>query len=358
MTEKNKDAANFEKMIRFESPAWIPAEIRLLPATWFRYGGALEEIVLSHPALFPNYKQGDYTRIELSTSYRAGTWVDIFGTTWENIQEGLEANPQLESAPFQNWEDWDAFELPDPLQVDLFGEAIDWDERKARVDQAQARGDLAAGMLWHGAMYMRLYYLRGYENFMIDVATQEPRLIDLINGILHFNTCLIKKWIEIGVDFFDFADDLGIQKGLPISPRAWRQYLKPCFAQMFGLCRDHDVYVALHTDGHILDIIPDLIDCGVQLLNPQVGPNTLEGLARTCKGRVALKLDLDRQMIPFATSHQVRDHIHQAVDLLAQPEGGFMFYAGCSYDFPLKNIETIFATLQDLGCRSYIPGER
>jgi hypothetical protein len=356
MADKDLAADNFQKMILFESPEWMPAEIRLLPATWSRYGEALEEIVLSHPVLFPGYRKGDYKRIELSTSYRLGKWVDIFGTTWENIEEGLEANPQLDNAPLQSWDDWNDYKLPDPMRFDLFGEAIDWDERKAYIERAKERGDLAVGTLWHGAMYMRLYYVRGYENFMIDVATQEPRLDKLIERILHFNTRLIKQWIEIGVEYFDFADDLGIQKGLPISPDAWRHYLKPCFGEMFGLCRDHDVLVGLHTDGHILDIIPDLIECGVQLLNPQVRPNTLDGLAKSCKGKVALKLDLDRQLIPFATRHQVRDHIHQAVDILALPEGGLMFYAGCSHDFPLENIETIVSTLEDLGCRGYIPG--
>jgi hypothetical protein len=205
-------------------------------------------------------------------------------------------------------------------------------------------------------MYMRLYYLRGFENFMLDVAAKDPRLDELIEKVLHFNMRLVEKWIEIGVEYIDFRDDLGFQTSLPINPKAWRRYLKPCFAQMFGLCREHDVYVGLHTDGYILDIIPDLIECGVQLLNPQVRPNTIESLAEYCKGKVALKLDLDRQLFPFATGQQLRDHIHQVVDVLAQPEGGLMLYAECSRDVPLENIDTICATLEDIGCRGYEPG--
>jgi hypothetical protein len=204
-------------------------------------------------------------------------------------------------------------------------------------------------------MYMRLYYVRGYENFMVDVAKNEPRLQALIERILSFNARVVQKWVEIGVNYFDFRDDLGIQKGLPISPESWRRYIKPSFAHLFGLCRDQDVYVALHTDGHILDIIPDLIECGVQLLNPQVRPNTLEGLADRCKGKVALKLDLDRQLFPFATPQQLRGHIHQAVDTLALPEGGLMLLAELNYDVPLENIESILSTLDELGCRGYKP---
>ena len=357
MTPKNKDAENYLKMINFDHPEWLPAQVSVIPATWFHYGEAFEELVLSHPALFPNYTKGDFRNIELAQSYRAGKWVDIFGTIWENIEEGQEANPILDEPPLGDWNDWEAYKLPDPLEVDLFGENINWEERTSQVERVKAQGDLAAGSLWHGATYMRLYYVRGYENFMIDVATREPRLQKLIDLVLGFNARLVNKWVDIGVDYFDFRDDLGTQKALPISPTSWRQYVKPSFSHLFGLCREQGVYVGLHTDGHILDIIPDLIECGVQLLNPQVRPNTLAGLAQACKGKVALKLDLDRQLFPFATPKEIRDHIHQAVDTLYLPEGGLMLLAECSFDVPLENIETILVTLEELGCRGYKPFE-
>ena len=82
-----------------------------------------------------------------------------------------------------------------------------------------------------------------------------------------------------------FGDDLGMQASLPMSPEKWRQYLKPCFAQIYKPVRDAGHYVYMHTDGHIVEIIPDLIDCGVNVLNPQVGANGLENLARACKGK-------------------------------------------------------------------------
>jgi len=124
---------------------------------------------------------------------------------------------------------------------------------------------------------------------------------------------------------------------------------------MFGTCRDQSVYVGLHTDGYILDIVPDLIECGVQLLNPQVRPNSLKGLAEYCKGKVAIKLDLDRQLFPFATKRQIQDHINEAIDMLVLPEGGLMLYAECNRDVPLENIETIVVTLEQFGCRGYQP---
>ena len=74
---------------------------------------------------------------------------------------------------------------------------------------------------------------------------------------------------------------------------------------MYGRCRENGIYTYQHTDGYILDIIPDLLECGLNILNPQVRPNTLEGLKKICKGKVEVDLDLDRQLFPFATKEQL-----------------------------------------------------
>ncbi|HIE44333.1 MAG TPA: hypothetical protein EYP78_06025, partial [Candidatus Omnitrophica bacterium] len=173
----------------------------------------------------------------------------------------------------------------------------------------------------------------------------------LIEMVLDYNLKLIERWIEIGAEMMNFGDDLGLQRSLPISPADWRHYLKSCFAQMFGRCRAHKVYVSLHTDGHILDIVEDLIECGVNILNPQIRANTLEGIKKYCKGRVAINLDLDRQLFPFATHSQLKDHIEEVIDTLALPEGGLMLHVECEPDVPLENINTICTILERFGCR-------
>ena len=349
--QKRGEVVNFLKVINFDYPEWIPAFVSLMPATWLKYKEELERIVLSHPILFPGYREGDFQRMELPRAYKRGRWVDVWGITWDNIEEGLDSAPVEELAPLRNWDKIEEYKVPDPLKYDWYGEEIDWEERRKALERAKAQGYLARGSLVHGAMYMQLYYLRGFTNFMMDIATKDPRLDVLIGMVLDYNLKLIEKWIEVGVEIMYFGDDLGLQKSLPISPTDWRHYLKPCFAQMFGKCRENDVYVYLHTDGYILDIIPDLIECGVNILNPQIRPNTLEGIKKYCKGKVAIHLDLDRQLFPFATKSQLQEHVKQAIDALALPEGGLMLHAECEPDVPLENIETICQTLEDFGCR-------
>ncbi len=102
----------------------------------------------------------------------------------------------------------------------------------------------------------------------------------------------------------------------------------------------------MHTDGHIVEIIPDLIDCGVNVVNPQVRANGIDALAATGKGKVCVDLDLDRQLFPFCTPQDVDDHIHEAVAKLGSPAGGLWLKAEIGMDIPLENIEAIFCALE------------
>ena len=119
-------------------------------------------------------------------------------------------------------------------------------------------------------MYLRLADLRGFEEIMIDFAEDAPELRMLIDIVLNHNIAKLEKLLEQrrppGLLFF--GDDLGMQTSLAMGPEKWRQYLKPCFAKLYGRCHEAGFDVFMHTDGHIHEIIPDLIECGVNVINP------------------------------------------------------------------------------------------
>ncbi|HPP12893.1 MAG TPA: hypothetical protein PKW42_09195, partial [bacterium] len=68
--------------------------------------------------------------------------------------------------------------------------------------------------------------------------------------------------------------------------------------------------------------------------------------------KVAVRLDLDRQLFPFATPTELREHIEEAVAQLFLPEGGLLLSAECGPDVPLNNIAAICEILKELGCRA------
>ncbi|MBN1249945.1 MAG: hypothetical protein JXC32_19940, partial [Anaerolineae bacterium] len=274
-----------------------------------------------HPALFG--AQGgarDYDAIHTAT-YVQGEHVDVWGCVWSNLKSGMEAI--VTGHPVPTRADVHTLQVP----------------------------EIDAGFP-HGFMYLRLQDLRGFEELMIDFGEEPPELQMLIDKVLAYNLRqgrnLLQALQEQGRTgtIVTFGDDLGMQLQLPISPRMWRKYLKPCFAAIYQPFRDAGFYVYMHTDGHIIEIIPDLVDCGVNVVNPQVGANGLAALARSCKGKVCVDLDLDRQMFPFATPRQIDDHVREAVEVLGAPEGGLWLKAEIGEDVPLANIAAIFEALE------------
>ena len=125
-----------------------------------------------------------------------------------------------------------------------------------------------------------------------------------------------------------------------------RRYLKLCFCQIYELFKGAGHYVYMHSDGHILEIIPDLVECGIDVINPQVGANGLENLAKVCKGKVCVTLDLDRQKFPFWNPDDIDQPVKDAVEILGSPEGGLWHHAEIRDDIPLENVKAIRAALE------------
>ena len=307
---------DFMKAMKFEYPERIPVRVSLLPATWMKYREDLEDIVSRHPLIFGEYagKKHDYS--EKPLTYNEGEHVDAWGCVWSNIHDGMEAIVTHHPVPTR-----EAVHSLKAPEVDIG--------------------------LPHGFMYLRLADLRGFEELMIDFAEEPPELDMLIDIVLEYNLRqldIILKNTSSQVMYF--GDDLGMQHSLPISPEKWRKYLKPCYMKMYGRCREAGKYVYMHSDGCIYPIIPDLIECGVNIINPQVRANGIDNLVKVCKGKVCVDLDLDRQLFPFCTPKDIDDHVREAVEKLGAPEGGLMLIAECGPDVSLENIDAICTSLE------------
>ncbi len=348
---RNRVTLNRLKTVFFDFPEWTPAAAYFLPAVWKKYGRDLEDLVLSHPRLWPGHKRQDPSRFGEVTDVfmKAGRFTDCWGVVWENVAEGLSSHPV--AAPLSDWDALESYRPPDGLRDGPTGPREDWNALARRMAESRAAGGLAsAGPLIHGFMFMYLFYLRGFENFLIDVATDDPRLPRLIKMVEDYNFAVIRKTLECGAEWISFGDDLGMQHALPMSPAHWRKYIKPSYDRLLAPCRHAGAAVYLHTDGKIVEIIPDLVEVGVDVLNPQLRGNELEGWVRVAKGNVCLNQDLDRQLFPFATPSQLADHVAEVHDALHDPRGGLMLVAEISPDIPLANIEAIAAALEKV-CR-------
>ena len=307
--------------IRMEHPDTIPVSLFILPAAWLKYGEELQRLVDQYPQFFGGMKK-DLSRIldEMPASYRKGVHVDEWNCEWHNEHAGNEAI--VVGHPVKSEEE--VFDLKIPACRD--------------------------GRLPHGFMYLRLLDLCGFENVMIWFAEEGKTIETLIDKVLEYNLYQVAAVLPRMGPMISFGDDLGTQTGLAIGAERWRKYLKPCFRKLYGLVKAYkpSQLIYMHTDGCIWEIMPDLVECGVDMINPQFRANGLDNLIRVCRKEqvIPINLDLDRQLFPFATRSRLFDHVGQCVESLYLPEGGLGLNVELNYDIPLENMAAILDAVE------------
>jgi uroporphyrinogen decarboxylase len=320
---------NYLRNARFQGPQWIPSVIVISGASWTEHGEAMAEVVRRHPRSFPFYDP-DTLAARYSTPEPAHgegeAFTDAWGCLWHASIGGLEGI--VVGHPLADWAQLASYRAPDPL-VQWDREPADWAGAAAQVAAQRAAGAVALGGPPHGFIFDRLTYLRGFENLMLDMATQAPELRQLLDLLLTHNRTLVGQWLALGVDVVELADDLGTQSSSMISPAMVHRWLTPVYRELVELCHAADRLVAFHSDGYILNLIDQFVAAGVDIINPQDLVNGIDNLAREVKGRMCIRLDIDRQkIVPFGTRAEIRELIEAEVRVLGDPRGGLEFIAG------------------------------
>lgn len=159
-------------------------------------------------------------------------------------------------------EDLNRYVFPDPLDQGR------WEFAEQTValykNEYGIIGDLEA------CIFELAWNLVGLEKFVMDLATEEDYIPVLLDKISDYSTQCGLKMIDLGVDMIWTGDDMGTQKGMMISPDMWREYFKPRMKKMFNTFKQRkpDIKIAYHSCGAIAPIIPELIEIGLDVLNP------------------------------------------------------------------------------------------
>jgi hypothetical protein len=264
---------------------------------------------------------------------------DNWGCLWHYPGNYLDG--QVIKHPLESWENFNSYNPPDPLKN------RNWEEEKKRIEKEKKEGLISGAGVEHGFFYLRLTYLRGFENLMIDIGMKEPKLKKLIEILTEYWKVVIKKLVEFEPDIIYFADDLGHQNSLPMRPEIWRELIKPSYKEIFSICRRKNIEVYLHTDGYIVDIIPDLIESGVTVLNLQDLVNGLDNIEKQVKDKVAIDLDIDRQKITvFGKPDDIDSHIKNCIEKLGSKYGGLLLIYGAYPGTPAENIGSVIKSME------------
>jgi uroporphyrinogen decarboxylase len=254
-------------------------------------------------------------------------------------------------------EDLDRFPWFDPLDPRLF-EGLR--EAVRQVTEVQKRAavitQMAAGTMEVAA------WMRGYVDFYTDLGANHPLVAKLLSKI---NEIKLAQWSrvldEVGdcADVLMMGDDYGGQDRLLMSPKTWRKLIKPGLKEICDLLHSKsDAKVFLHCCGAIREIIPDLIEVGVDILNPiqvsAAGMDTAELKREFGKDIVFWGGGVDTQRVLWAgTPDEVRAEVRHRLDDL-MPGGGFVFAAthNIQGDVPAENLVAMWETLRECGVYS------
>lgn len=333
-----KSRERVKRAIKFQNPDRVPISHAILPAAQLKYGEALNDILaIVHEDFgweyLPDLKREDYPPL-----YKTGKNYDDFGTLWNVEMEGICGIPI--EYPLADWNKYGDYNWPD------FGAG----PPKARQYSGHMTGiseDYYARGGWI-TFFEQIQQLRGMENMLMDIAYQSKEIYRLRDDMLEFNLDYLDKWLAHEYDGLHFADDWGAQNALIISPEQWRDFFKPAYKKMFDKIKSAGLDVHFHSDGQISDIIPDLIDIGVDVLNCQASVVGLEVIKKEFAGKISFRTDLNRQSVmPFGTPDEVKSHILEVFDSLGTPDGGIIACGEIGPDIPLENIKAMYETFMN-----------
>jgi uroporphyrinogen decarboxylase len=285
------------------------------------------EVALGHDMLCTK-EMGIVNAYDISLSERVSDdeYVDDFGMIKKIIPYEGGAYAEIVKYPLADLDVWSSYQFPDPdQQPSIQRQFAEYEEGIARYGDTHAIVGGVTCTVFEGAQM-----LRGISQLMVDLYDNEDFVNELMDELVQYHFKVGKKLIDLGVDILYIGDDVGSQKNMLISPKLFRKYLRPRYDYLFREWRKirSDIIFAFHTDGHVEPIIPDLIDVGLDILNP-IQPETMDDrrLKREFGDQLSFWGGINvQQTIPFGTPADVVAEVREKFDTYGKG-GGFIISA-------------------------------
>lgn len=280
----------------------------------------------------------------------ADTYYDEWGVLW--AKAGPEAAALPACPPFQH--------LDEPVPADL--DAIEWPHPDDpgrirgladRIGAARRTTDYALVLNLPNSTFALAQRMRGFTELFEDLLT-EPAFAEALQDRI---TTIICGWAEAAlaevgdlVDGVSFADDMGIQSGAYMSPDLYRRMVMPHHARLVAAIRRHTrARVIMHSDGAIHELLPHIIEAGVEVINPvQVNAEGMdpERLKREFGRDLCFWGGVDTQrVLPFGSPEDVRAEVRRRLSDLGRG-GGYVLASvhNIQAEVPAENIVAMFET--------------
>lgn len=333
MTKKQKvfDVINFQKTLDIPYHLDFTPPVRKMLMKYYKTDD-LERAIGNYiswlscrPALDFNGKKIDETLVQ-----------DEFGVVWYGLPEnrGYVKHHPLEKP------DLSGYKFPDPYTRGRFNHL---------QDKLEKYKDLFL-LAWAGDFFERAHFLRGLNELLIDLYLNPVFVHNLLDNIMHFIVGNIIQLADLGVDGIFLSDDYGHQQSLLMSPDHWREFIKPRLKDIFAIIKSKGLLAFLHSCGNISEIIPDLVEIGLDVLHPiQPEAMDIKELKRKYGDKLAFYGGISTQKTLLSgTTDYVRQEIKKTIQNMSEG-GGYILAPGITlqHDIPLENIITFIESAHE-----------
>lgn len=246
---------------------------------------------------------------------------------------------------FRSLEEFEEYPYPDPV-VDY-----NWDEAAPMVNELKGKDKATAACL-EMTIFEIAWYLRGMDNFMVDMVLNPDLANYHLDRITSVKCEIAKRYARTGCDILKLGDDVSTQLDMMMNPDMWREFLKPRLEKVIKAAKDVNpgILIFYHGDGNLQKIIPDLIEVGVEILNP-VQPECMDPVEIKKKygDRLSFWGTLGTQStMPFGTPDEVRKVCKRMIAEVGK--GGGLILAPTHLlepEVPWENIQAFIDTVKE-----------
>lgn len=312
-----------------------------VPINWITLENA--DSVYNHIGLDKSIKIDEYFGSDFKY-VMSSPKLSLFGNSGSQIPYGQ----QLHTRPFAGFESVQEIEKFNWPELD----SIDFDAFKSKLEPVHKEYAVIVGN-WT-SVFCEICDFFGMENALVNMYTN-PELIEAaVAHIEDFYLKYCKKLFEVSkgkADIFHMWDDFASMRGMIFSPDIWRKYFKPVYKKMFELAKSNGLYVWFHSCGVIREVLPDLIDIGMDIwetVQAHLPGNEPEILKKEYGKHITFCGAINTQhTLPFGTPEEVSAEVRERIKILGRG-GGYI----CNADHVIKREtppENIIALYDEIG---------
>ncbi|MBI2842318.1 MAG: hypothetical protein HYX78_02855 [Armatimonadetes bacterium] len=283
-----------------------------------------------------------------SREFPDGSTVNCWGIRTKKADYGQGTYDEMVGSPLSDAElvsDIESYDWPVPDELDFSSVSEQLD---SYADKAVC-GPRAQ-------IYEVANWMRGCERFLEDILLNPDLVWEMLARIEGYWTAYNEKLWELGkgrMQILISTDDFGTQRSMVMSRETWRKFFKPVYRRIYGWAKERGLRTQLHSCGAIRDIIPDLIEIGLDVLDP-VQP-TAAGMdpyqiKREFGKDLCLHGTIDVQgLLPFGKAAQVKDEVKRQIEVLGEGSGFILAPSHCIQPgAPIENIIAIYEAADEM----------